>query len=200
MVRQARQPIADGPTALYWLYDNNKEPIYVGISHRLQQRWSEHARDKAWWPEVKSREVTWFSTRFEAMGAEQDAILRTCPRYNEQLGARSLPLPRFLLKQRPYPDLVYAYWQAENETLAAYQAMAKAVIRALDRGADAEAVADAVGMSRTHVVRLHEQWKANRQRRREAREDRARLQARAKERAAAAALQPIAPTRRTDRG
>lgn len=135
--------------------------------------------------------MTWFSSRFEAMGAEQDAILRVCPRYNEQLGVRSLPMPRLLLNQRPYPDLVHAYWQAENETLAAYQTMAKAVIRALDRGADAEAVAAAVGLSRTHVDRLHEQWKANRQRRREAKEDCARRQARARERAANAALQAI---------
>ncbi|MGW1949993.1 GIY-YIG nuclease family protein [Streptomyces sp. NPDC001940] len=69
-------------TALYRLFDEVGALLYVGITNDLEVRWSYHARQKAWWPEVHRRTVEWKTTRAEAETAEAAAIGREVPRWN----------------------------------------------------------------------------------------------------------------------
>lgn len=69
-------------TTLYRLFDKAGDLLYVGITNDPEVRWSYHARQKAWWPEVHRRAVEWKATRVEAEAAEAEAIGREAPRWN----------------------------------------------------------------------------------------------------------------------
>lgn len=69
-------------TALYRLYDAQDALLYVGIAHRPETRWGQHAQDKEWWPEVKRYEVAWHESREEAVLAESAAVASEGPRHN----------------------------------------------------------------------------------------------------------------------
>lgn len=69
-------------TALYRLFDKAGDLLYVGITNDPEVRWSYHARQKTWWPEVNRRAVEWKATRVEAEAAEAEAIGREAPRWN----------------------------------------------------------------------------------------------------------------------
>ncbi len=78
----ARRRPPSGPTALYRLFDIDDDLLYVGISKYPWYRWTQHAAEKPWWPEVKGREFDWYITREEATEAEAQAIWLELPRYN----------------------------------------------------------------------------------------------------------------------
>ena len=44
-------------TALYRFFDEAGTLLYVGISNDPDVRWSYHARQKDWWPKVRSRTI-----------------------------------------------------------------------------------------------------------------------------------------------
>lgn len=69
-------------TALYRLYDEERALLYVGITRNVEQRFSEHERDKPWWPLVTTRAVEWFDTRPAALAAELVAIHDEHPVHN----------------------------------------------------------------------------------------------------------------------
>lgn len=69
-------------TALYRLFDGTGSLLYVGITNDPETRWSYHARQKEWWPQVHERTVDWKATRTEAEAAEAEAIGRENPRWN----------------------------------------------------------------------------------------------------------------------
>lgn len=69
-------------TALYRLFDEAGDLLYVGITNDPEVRWSYHARQKEWWPKVHRRAVEWKATRAEAETAEAEAIGRENPRWN----------------------------------------------------------------------------------------------------------------------
>lgn len=69
-------------TALYRLYDEADVLLYVGITNDPETRWTYHARQKTWWPEVHRRAVEWKATRDEAEAAEAKAIGCENPRWN----------------------------------------------------------------------------------------------------------------------
>lgn len=83
------------PTALYRLYNRDRELLYVGITSSVERRMREHADDKAWWPEVHmaTSKVTWWDDEDTARKQESDAIRSELPRYN-QAGNRRNPLRR----------------------------------------------------------------------------------------------------------
>jgi predicted GIY-YIG superfamily endonuclease len=58
--------------------------LYVGITDNLERRWKDHAKDKAWWPEVAARSIQWLPSRSHALAAEADAIRTERPRHNIQ--------------------------------------------------------------------------------------------------------------------
>lgn len=78
-----------GLTTLYRFFDAPGHLLYIGISARGAARWSEHAAEKPWWPEVAVTTVEHFLTREDAAAAEADAIRREQPRYNR--AGRSQP-------------------------------------------------------------------------------------------------------------
>lgn len=69
-------------TALYRLYDCDGTLMYVGITSNPERRFSQHASDKPWWPNVTRKAVEWYSTRSAAELAEEAAIRLRHPLYN----------------------------------------------------------------------------------------------------------------------
>lgn len=70
------------PTILYRFYGTDDTLLYVGISHRIENRLGQHKRTKPW------REVSWiklehFDSRPAALAAEQQAIRAEKPLWNK---------------------------------------------------------------------------------------------------------------------
>lgn len=76
----------DQPTAvpqwLYRCYDADGVLLYIGITQRGYDRFDNHRRSTAWWPEVASHTIQTYENRDEAQLAERHAIYREKPRYN----------------------------------------------------------------------------------------------------------------------
>lgn len=72
----------EAPTALYRLFDLEGTLLYVGITDALKNRMAQHAGEKAWWPAVVKKTVTWYGSRAEAEAAESAAIQDEAPIYN----------------------------------------------------------------------------------------------------------------------
>jgi DNA-binding transcriptional regulator YhcF (GntR family) len=69
-------------TALYRLYGAEDDLLYVGITGKPGPRWTQHAADKPWWPQVARREIEWFDSRPLAAEAEVTAIRAESPKHN----------------------------------------------------------------------------------------------------------------------
>lgn len=69
-------------TAMYRLFDEAGQLLYVGIAVNPDTRWSTHAREKTWWPQVARRTVEWFDDRPSAEAAEVAAIASEAPQFN----------------------------------------------------------------------------------------------------------------------
>jgi predicted GIY-YIG superfamily endonuclease len=70
-----------GEVALYRFLNERGELLYIGICDEPAKRWYSHA-DKAWWPNVATYEVTWYSSRKEAAEAERESIIAEHPEHN----------------------------------------------------------------------------------------------------------------------
>jgi hypothetical protein len=70
------------PTAVYRFFDADGRLLYVGMTNNLRSRWTAHAAEKPWWPEVASQSATWFGTRTEAAAAESAALKTENPVHN----------------------------------------------------------------------------------------------------------------------
>lgn len=69
-------------TALYRFFDADGALLYVGISCQPEVRFTQHAADKAWWPQVARTEVVWYDDRLAAAAAEAQSILNESPLWN----------------------------------------------------------------------------------------------------------------------
>lgn len=69
-------------TALYRFFNADDLLLYVGITENVEQRWTTHAAQKSWWPEVANKTVEWCADRTEALAREKRAIVAECPLYN----------------------------------------------------------------------------------------------------------------------
>ncbi|MDX3230582.1 GntR family transcriptional regulator [Streptomyces sp. ME19-01-6] len=69
-------------TALYRLYGTDDRLLYIGITSQPGPRFTQHAADKPWWPQVVRREIKWFDTRPLAAEAEVSAIIDESPVHN----------------------------------------------------------------------------------------------------------------------
>ena len=89
-------PALDGTklTALYRLYDLAGALLYIGVSDKPLVRWTQHAAEKPWWPEVSKLTLAWYDTRELALAAELCAIGAERPRHNS---------PRWNLSNTPGP-------------------------------------------------------------------------------------------------
>src|ERR1035441_2240405 len=61
------------PTALYRLYSDSDQLLYIGITRSPEWRWYKHASHSPWWPQVQRREIAWHDSRPEARAAEIEA-------------------------------------------------------------------------------------------------------------------------------
>lgn len=75
-------PIAEERAAVYRFYAADDALLYVGVTQRFGTRWSSHAKEKPWWPQVARQAVIWYDTRAEALAIETEAIRTENPVYN----------------------------------------------------------------------------------------------------------------------
>lgn len=68
--------------ALYRLYDESGQLLYVGISVDPGKRLAQHRSDKKWWSEVSNITIQPMATRKVALAAEREAIKDERPVYN----------------------------------------------------------------------------------------------------------------------
>lgn len=88
-------PHLSAPCALYRLFGDAGELLYVGITNHPRARFRAHAKNR-WWLDVERIEVEWFDHRSPAEDAERVAIWQEHPRYNRQ----NLVLEQY----KPRPD------------------------------------------------------------------------------------------------
>jgi hypothetical protein len=72
-------------TALYRMFNEAGELLYVGITAHLGARWDAECRQVAWWPDVRRQTVVWYASRTEAEAAEKAAIQSEKPIFNKLL-------------------------------------------------------------------------------------------------------------------
>lgn len=73
---------AHKPTTLYRFFNDAGDLLYVGITCRGLERFSDHATEQGWWPEVAATTTAHFPNRADAAAAETEAIRTESPRYN----------------------------------------------------------------------------------------------------------------------
>ena len=70
------------PHALYRLFDETGQLLYVGISVDPGKRFAQHRSDKAWWSDVRTMNVQPMPNRRAALDAEREAIKNERPLHN----------------------------------------------------------------------------------------------------------------------
>lgn len=83
-VRPASPP-RDGWAAVYRLYSDGGELLYIGSTVNPPQRWSHHKGTKDWWPSVAAYRLDWWPGAEQAYAEEYKAIRAEQPKRN-QLG------------------------------------------------------------------------------------------------------------------
>jgi predicted GIY-YIG superfamily endonuclease len=78
------------PTALYRLFGDSDDLLYIGISGVFGKRWHQHSKAKAWWTDVRRATLDWHLSWESALDAEESAIKAEHPRYNVVHNAREL--------------------------------------------------------------------------------------------------------------
>ena len=74
-------PSTPRPVVLYRFFESDGQPLYIGITHRLRDRFSTHRRSN-WWDAVGMVSIEWFDHRYKAEEAERAAIKAERPSYN----------------------------------------------------------------------------------------------------------------------
>lgn len=75
-------PSTEERAAVYRFYAADDTLLYVGVTQRFGARWSNHAKQKPWWPRVARQAVVWYDTRAEALAIETEAIKSEKPVHN----------------------------------------------------------------------------------------------------------------------
>lgn len=75
-------------TTLYRLYARDGSLLYIGIADSATRRFSQHARQKVWWPEVANITLETHPNRQAAENAEREAIRSEHPLHNVVHAAR----------------------------------------------------------------------------------------------------------------
>lgn len=88
-------------TTLYRFFDADGRLLYVGITHRLNERLSAHKRQKPW-EHISKIALEHYESREEAMKAEAHAIKNEGPKWNVQ-GNGAAPTHASLLDVRADP-------------------------------------------------------------------------------------------------
>lgn len=133
--------VAGYETALYIAWGANETPLYIGTTNNPKTRWRQHAKDKAWWPDVEYLDYRWFPNGTEAEKAEQLLISQHCPIYNRAMPPWYCGLP-------PEGRRAWREW---------FDGRAKLVFEMLEKGGDLEAAAEAAEWHPRYIVRLGRQ-------------------------------------------
>lgn len=83
-VQEHFEEVWNQPHTVYRFFDQANVLLWVGITVTSGGRWTQHAQQKPWWPEVANATVEHFPNRSEALVAETTAIQVEHPRYNIQ--------------------------------------------------------------------------------------------------------------------
>jgi predicted GIY-YIG superfamily endonuclease len=79
----------DDNFALYRIWGEADQLLYVGISNDFGRRWREHASKQPWWAEKRRLTVDeWFESGQKAGAAEITAIRGEKPKYNKRHAQR----------------------------------------------------------------------------------------------------------------
>jgi predicted GIY-YIG superfamily endonuclease len=70
------------PTSVYRLKSSEGALLYVGVAGNPGRRFEQHRKEKPWWGDVASVELSHYETREEAMDAETSAIVVEKPLHN----------------------------------------------------------------------------------------------------------------------
>lgn len=81
-------------TALYRLRAASNQLLYIGISEAPLRRWTEHSKDKPWWPLVTDFALEWHDSRADALKAEAHAIKTERPLHNQVHNRAGATMPR----------------------------------------------------------------------------------------------------------
>jgi predicted GIY-YIG superfamily endonuclease len=74
MIHPGIQTGGSEETAVYRLFDQAGQLLYVGMGRNPMNRWSSHADQHAWWPQVTAFAVVWHPTRSDAAAEERSAL------------------------------------------------------------------------------------------------------------------------------
>ncbi|WP_406145025.1 GIY-YIG nuclease family protein [Streptomyces anulatus] len=142
-------PKNPGRTALYRLYDSGDVLLYVGIAADPRERWTQHAIDKPWWPEVTRRDVEWVPSRFDAETAEREAIISEKPLHNSQHAIAELSSEE--------AAALFAEYKVAYETERRLKGpMKQAAARELQQGTTVKALAHATGLTQETFRRIRD--------------------------------------------
>lgn len=75
--------------ALYRFYNDIGQLLYTGITNDPGRRFTEHAKEKHWWTEVRGISVDWYDDRTSVLAAEKRAIRVENPLHNVRDKERS---------------------------------------------------------------------------------------------------------------
>lgn len=71
-------------TALYRIWGDGDQLLYIGISNNFGTRWKTHAKQQPWWDEMRRLSAdAWYDDRDEAEAIEAAAIKAERPKYNK---------------------------------------------------------------------------------------------------------------------
>jgi predicted GIY-YIG superfamily endonuclease len=138
------------PTCVYRLYDAEGSLLYVGVASDLEVRFKDHAKEKAWWPLVARREITWFDSRLDAMYEESRAIGRESPIHNKRPGIHPIGL---MVQRRARTE--YRHWHDSDGDLVV-SSFGKAYIMRDVAANVADAVVAIDGQARGVIMGLNE--------------------------------------------
>lgn len=85
--------------ALYRMYDQAGQLLYVGITLDVATRFANHRGDKPWWTSVATIKLEHFADRASVLAAERRAIQQERPAYN--VVHRWRPAPQRCDPRRP---------------------------------------------------------------------------------------------------
>lgn len=68
--------------ALYRFYNDGGQLLYTGITNNPERRFTEHAKEKHWWTEVRGIAIDWYDDRNSVLSAEKRAIRIENPFHN----------------------------------------------------------------------------------------------------------------------
>lgn len=75
-------PPNDGEAAVYRLFGEEGELLYIGSTSDLTRRWIDHKRERVWWSRVVSYTLEWHANRSAAYVAEGVAVKLEAPLHN----------------------------------------------------------------------------------------------------------------------